>query len=151
MKIPEITIVKDYFNPDNGESSVVIKCNGKFYSGESKCHEEDKKFQSEKVGKNIAYLRAEIKALQELYHKARVEANIKLLMLRQVNNNKKELDDSIDPTHRFIQNATKAKLRADLIYNMLNSRKEQLRKYLKNQNKLVRLIIRIRKERGKNK
>lgn len=57
-------VIRSSFRNDIGETSVVIKYNGKNYWGRAILHIEDKDFYSSKVGRHIAISRARINAMK---------------------------------------------------------------------------------------
>lgn len=137
-------IIKDKFDKKIGKSTVSISCEGKIFTGKAKCHQEDRPFISELVGKNIAFYRAEIKALTYLYEKAKNEAKIKNLMIKQVNNFSKTLNPYLDPSNKFFKNAQAADRKKEYLRRKLKDKKAQLNKYLQSQKKLVTLINNLR-------
>lgn len=126
-------IVIDNF--DQSISRVGIEYNGKTYIGFSYLHPQDKDFQSEKIGKNIALSRARIYALQYEYNKAKIEAQIKRQMYLELGEN----------SNAFMhKNMMKAVYRSEVLRKELKFQKQYLKDYLNSQQDFIDKILKTR-------
>ena len=135
-------IIKNEF--DGVNTSVVIRYNGRDYTGSSKCHEEDLDFSSKRVGFNIAKSRAIIQILEKEYIDIQKSAIDKFNFYREVIAYGAKSTAEVDPTASFFKNITHTYARAAVLKEALEKEKSSLDFYLKGHGKALSSIRRQR-------
>lgn len=124
--------------------------NGQRYQGEAHLHPEDKDFFAEKVGKTIALSRARQQALKEALREAITIADIKCQMYQEVIAYGHKEPAEMDPSGAMQLNAQRARLRVQALKKQLQDEQDSLNEYLKDQEKALRIVKRMRSEKVKD-
>lgn len=130
--------------------TVAIKYNGKTFTGNAQCHEDDKDFMSKKVGHAIALSRARIKALTYEHENAKVIAENKYRLYQEVLGYGYKAPSVVDPTGLFFRNVIRAVTREDKLAKALNKERENLKNYIDGQAKALVSIKRFRNKGNKS-
>lgn len=124
--------------------AIAIKYNGRKYYGSATCHPEDREFFSEKIGMNIAYLRA----CAEAMYAEREKAREKYESLKNFYANYRQ---NHAPSADLESAITEAEKHFHYYQRKYRESKQELKEYLHNHEKVLESLRRQRKIKAENK
>ena len=127
-----------------GDNIATIKYQGKEYHGIASCHDEDKDFYSEKVGKTIAHMRAIKKAFVEERDKARNDWKALKHAYDNAMQNIPVKDRPNCHEDKFLMAVYQAENRYKKYRNYVREIGQEIHQYLKDQDKAISSIKRQR-------
>lgn len=143
-------VIRKSYRDDIGETSVVIRYNGKNYRGKAILHIDDRDFYSSKVGRTIALSRARISAMKaEL---KREELNLKInkaFFYDTIHSKDLSLDELIGHdyvTELLLDTLNRMTTRCNNLRAAINLEKQYLATYIKGQEKAVKTVKRFRSQ-----
>jgi hypothetical protein len=131
----------------DGLTGVCIKWNGQLYWGSSSCNDEDKDFQSNFVGQNIALSRARLEAMYAAKRSIEDEVKWKLRIYQEVTRGKGCLENL--PSPEVWRNYERAEKRLKSIKSAIKNEKVSLQEYIDGQAKAIESVRKFR-DKGKN-
>lgn len=136
-----------------GEITLLIKYDGKLFTGSSFLHPDDKEFFSERVGTCIAKSRARLSAFEYAIKEAQKTAEIKERMMLELIHTTGYSWEELDPTGKVRQNIDKSMALIEGLKKAYSREKKFLANYLEGQDRAVdsvKLHRRLEAEKAEN-
>lgn len=135
-----------FWNEEEGQATCRLTDGKKMFYGAAFCHAEDRDFQSEKVGCEIALRRAELSMLKQIKKERKVVYDILNHLYSTINHSAKHNPDSYE-SKAIQRELSNAYMDYVAFAEILKERKQSLNDYLQSKEKMYR---KLRAQRAQN-
>ena len=139
-------IVYELVEPFVGYTIINISYNGIIFGGRAQLSEKDRGFFARGVGKTIAISKARIAILKYELKSAKTELKHRNNLYQEVTKYGKLSPAEVDPTGNLYQAIMRIEKRIDALSAALKKEKKDLKAYLRNQDKALNIVRRLRKD-----